>query len=126
MMAYAGFMLAPSLININCRIGYYISGSSNVSFDFGVAKNAGVTSVNLGLSGYVRKNSLVSGAGLLLTSGNGNTTLSLKISVGISKINKNQTSSLDIFLDGNAGLTKGSLTTIGLSIGKSIYFGKRK
>ncbi len=126
MMAYAGGMLAADIINVNCRIGYFISGSSNASFDFGVSKNLDVTSVNLGLSGYYRKNIFVCGGGLLVYSGNASTTLSVKISVGISVQNKNQTSSFDVFLDGSAGLTKNSLTTVGLSIGKSIYFGKRK
>jgi hypothetical protein len=119
-------MLAPDIININCRIGYFISGSGNAAFDFGVSQNLGVTSVNLGLSAYYRKNVLVCGAGLMLNAGNVNTTLSVKISAGISIRNKNQTSSFDIFLDGYTGLTTNSLTTIGLSIGKSIYFGKRK
>lgn len=126
MMAFAGFMLAPDVLNINGRIGYFISGSSNASFDFGVAQNAGVSSVNLGLSGYFRKNVLVCGAGLQLFAGNNNTTVSVKISLGISVKSKNQTSSFDVFIDGYSGLQKNSITSVGLSIGKSLYFGKRK
>jgi len=126
MMAYTGGMIAPSLVTINGKIGYYLSGASNASFDFGVTQASGSTSLNLGLSGYFRKNVLVAGAGLLMNSGNGTSLLSVKISLGISFINKSQTSGLDVFIDGTAGLKKGSLTTIGLSIGKSMYFGKRK
>jgi hypothetical protein len=75
---------------------------------------------------YDRKKYFVYGTGLLMTSGNGNTAFYLKLSVGFSKMNINRTSSFDIFLDVNYGLAKGALTSFGLSVGKSIYFGKRK
>ncbi|MDO9340508.1 MAG: hypothetical protein Q7T72_08285 [Bacteroidales bacterium] len=126
MMAYAGGMASPSLTSLNCRIGYYISGSSNASLDFGITNNSGASSTNLGLSLYDRGNNFVYGTGFLMTSGNGNTAFYLKLSLGLSKMNKNRTSSFDYFLDVNYGLGKGALTSFGLSIGKSIYFGKRK
>lgn len=122
MMAYAGGMASPSLINLNCRIGYYISGSSNASLDFGITNTSGTSSANLGLSVYDRKKYFVYGTGLLMTYGNGNSAFYLKLSVGFSKLNKNRTSSFDIFLDVNTGLAKGALTSVGLSIGKSIFF----
>lgn len=125
-MAFAGIMLAPKLFNLNFRIGYYLSGSSNASFDFGVSNSAAVTTVNLGLSGYYRQKVLVCGGGFNLNAGNSSTTVSIKISLGVSIRNKAQTSSFDIFLDGYQGLAKHSLTTIGMSIGKTLYFGKRK
>jgi len=126
MMAYVGGTASPSLTSLNCRIGYYISGSTNGSLDFGITNTAGASSTNLGLSVYDRKNSYVYGTGFMMTSGNGSTAYYLKISMGFSKMNKNRTSSLDIFLDVNYGLGKGALTTFGLSVGESIYFGKRK
>jgi tetratricopeptide (TPR) repeat protein len=126
MMAYAGGMLSPSFTSLNCRIGYYISGSSNASLDFGMTKYDSVSSTNLGVSMYFRKHNFVSGAGLVMTSGNGNTVFNLKLSVGLSKINKKRTSSDDVFLDVDTGLAKGALTSFGFSYGKSIYFGKRK
>ncbi|MFH1320095.1 MAG: hypothetical protein ABII90_05505 [Bacteroidota bacterium] len=126
MMAYGGFMLSPSLISLNGRIGYYISGGSNASLDFGAGNNSGASFFNLGLSVYNRLHYFVSGGGLLMTSGNGNTDFSLKLSVGFSKMNKNLTSSFDVFLDVNKGLAEGSPTTFGVSVGTSIYFGKRK
>jgi tetratricopeptide (TPR) repeat protein len=126
MMAYFGGTLAPSLLTINGRIGYYLSGASNAAFDIGVTSTGTGTSVNLALSGYFRKKALVTGTGLMMTSGSGTTSLSVRISVGASILNRNHKSSVDIFLDGTAGLTKGSLTTVGFSVGKSLYFGKRK
>lgn len=126
MMAYAGGMLGPSVKSLSGRIGYYVSNSSNASLDFGTSKNEDDSYTNLGLSVYSRKNNLVSGGGLLLSSGAESTTLFLKLSLGYSKMNKDRTSSVDVFLDINRGIGKGSLSTWGLSFGKSIYFGKRK
>lgn len=126
MMAYAGGMFAPNTTNFNGRIGYFISGTSNASLDFGVWKNAEYSSSNVGMSIYNRQKSLVSGAGFLMNSANGNSAFSLKLSVGFSKMNKARTTSFDIFLDMNKGLKKDALTTFCFSIGTSKYFGKRK
>jgi len=125
-MAYAGGMVAPYSTNINGRIGYFVSGTSNASLDFGVWKNAEYTASNVGLSIYNRQKSFVSGAGLAMNSANGNSAFSFKISVGVSKMNKAHTSSFDVFLDMNKGFKKDALTTFCFSIGTSKYFGKRK
>ena len=126
LMAYFGGMAAQSMINVNGRAGYYITGSTNAAFDLGVSRANGITLVNLGLTGYYRKNVLVVGGGLMVNSGGGSTSASLKISAGISKLNKQQTSSFDVFIDGNVGLGKNSMTTVTLSVGQTIYFGKKK
>ncbi len=133
MMAYAGGMVSPTTTNLNGRLGYYISGSSNASLDFGKMNISGTSYSNLGFSFYNReKNSaVVEGFGLLMSSVNGKTAYYFKISLGYSIMNKSQTSSFDIFLDGNMDVTKfgekgGSPTTMCLSIGTSIYFGIRK
>jgi hypothetical protein len=126
MMAYAGGMVAPYSTNINGRIGYFVSGTSNASFDFGMWKTAEYTASNVGLSLYNRQKSLVSGVGLAMNSANGNSAFSFKLSVGVSKMNKAQTSSFDVFVDMNKGFKKDALTTFCFSIGTSKYFGKRK
>jgi tetratricopeptide (TPR) repeat protein len=125
-MLYAGGMIAPSLTNLNLKMGYFISGSSNASIDFGFTSRNEVPYTNLGLSIYTRSKSFVTGAGLLVNSGAGSTLAYLKLSVGISIMNKKRTSSFDTFLDVNQGLKKGSINTWGLSVGTSLYFGKRK
>jgi tetratricopeptide (TPR) repeat protein len=126
MMAYIGGMASPSYTNLNGRIGYYISGSSNASFDFGITNSSGTSSSNLGLSFYERNKYLVYGTGIQMASGSGNTVFYLKLSAGLSIMNRNRTSSFDLFVDVNYGLKKGDLSTFGLSVGKGIYFGKRK
>jgi tetratricopeptide (TPR) repeat protein len=125
MMAYAGGMVAPSMINVNGRIGYFVSGASNASLDFSVMKMDSTSYSNVGLSVYSQKNGFVSGAGIMMNSGSGNTNFSFKLSVGYSKMNKSRTSSIDIFVDVNKGLKKDAMTTAIMSIGTSFYFGKR-
>lgn len=125
-MLYAGGMVAPSLTNLNLRMGYFISGASNASIDFGFTNRNDVPYTNLGMSIYTRSKSFVTGAGLLVNSGGGTTSAYLKLSVGISIMNKKRTSSFDTFLDVNQGFKKGSINTWGLSVGTSLYFGKRK
>jgi tetratricopeptide (TPR) repeat protein len=126
MMAYVGIMTSPSYTNLNSRIGYFLTGSSNASLDFGFTNSDGIKSTSLGLSVYERSKFFVSGVGFQLASAGGSTAFNLKLSVGLSIMNRSRTSSFDLFLDGYSGVKKGSLTTFGLSIGKGIYFGKRK
>lgn len=126
MMAYAGGLVAPNSTNINGRIGYFISGTSNASLDFGVWKAAEYSASNVGLTVYNRQKSFVTGGGILLNSANGTSAFSFKFSVGFSKMNKKRNSSFDIFLDMNKAFKKDGLTTFCYSIGTSKYFGKRK
>ena len=125
-MIYAGGTASPSLISINLRAGYYIVGSSNGSLDFGLVKSDSLIYSNLGLSFYDRSDSYVYGVGFYLGTGGGTTSLYMKLSAGYSIMNRERTSSLDIFLDSSILLSKGTQTIISLSIGKSMYFGKRK
>jgi tetratricopeptide (TPR) repeat protein len=125
-MAYAGGTASPSLISINLRVGYYIVGSGNASLDFGWMKSDSISFSNLGLAVYNRSHNFVYGTGLQMTTGDGSTTFYLKLSAGYSIMNRDRTSSLDIFLDVNTTLSEGSPTIFGLSLGKSMYFGKRK
>jgi tetratricopeptide (TPR) repeat protein len=126
MMAYIGGMASPSFTNLNGRIGYFMTGASNASLDFGLTKSAGVSSTNLGLSFYERSKYSVYGAGFQLASVSGKTVYYLKLSVGLSIMNRVRTSSFDLFLDINYGMKKGDVSTYSLSVGKGIYFGKRK
>ncbi len=125
MMAYAGGSVSPQLTSFNGRIGYFVSGASNAAVDFSIMKFAEYSSSNIGLSVYNRQKIFVSGAGLSLNSANGTSAFSFKLSIGISKMNRNHTASFDTFLDMNKGLKKDGLTTFCFSIGSSIYFGKR-
>lgn len=124
--AYAGGTASDSYINISARIGTYKTGAGSTSFDLGFSSISGNTSLNVGLMSFFRQKIFVGGYGLNGSFGGGSKTLYFKLSVGISLMNKKRSSSFDIFLDGMQPLVpKGAATTMGLSVGRSVYFGKR-
>jgi tetratricopeptide (TPR) repeat protein len=126
MMAYVGGMIASSYTNFNMRYGYFVSGKSNGSLDMGVTKTPAGNSSNMGFSFYNRQNIFVSGMGIMANFQKGTSAFYYKISVGLSFMNKKRSASYDIFLDGNKGFKNTDPTIIGMSLGRSIYFGKRK
>ena len=125
MMLYAGGMISSAYTSVNSRFGYFLSESSNAAVDVGLSSASGNTSYNLGLSIYQRRKIFVAGFGLNGNFANKSNTFYGKISVGFSFINKRNRSSWDIFWDGQAPLSKNLATIVGMSIGRSIYFGTR-
>lgn len=126
LIAYAGGMFAQSFISINGRFGIVNKGMGNTSLDLGLIKSAGATSINLGFTNYSRQKVFVAGYGINAGFGGGSVALNLKISVGLSFLNSDQTGSWDIFIDGQQPIIpKGGVTTVGMSIGRSVYFGTR-
>ncbi len=124
--AYAGGTIAKSYTSLNARFGTYKTGVGSTSVDVGITSASGSTALNLGFLTYYRKKILVAGFGLTGALASGSSTVYLKISMGASFMNKKRTSSLDIFIDGQEPLMpKGAVTTMGLSVGHSVYFGKR-
>lgn len=126
MMAYVGGMSTSAATNLNCRFGYFISGKSNTAIDVGMTKTSAGSSSNFGLSMYSREKIFVMGYGIQATIRDGSSAFYAKLSVGLSLMNKKRTASYDIFLDGNMGLAKGAIKTFNMSVGRSMYFGKRK
>ena len=126
MMAYAGGVVSSQLTNLNARIGYFVTGSINAALDFGLLKTPESSSSSLGLTAYNRSKNFVSGAGIMMYTGNSTTTFAVKFTLGFSKMNRARTSSFDIFFDVNKALQEEGITTFAFSVGKSFYFGKRK
>jgi len=125
-MAYVGGMIYSEYFNINTKIGYLLTDNGNVSVNMGVTSSAGSTYFNLGFLYYQRyKKVLVGGFGLSSNIGNSSATLYMKISPGLSIMNKEKTSSWDIFWDVQMPFSKKYATYIGFSVGKSFYFGNR-
>jgi len=126
MLAYAGGMISPSYLSLNGRFGTFISGSGSLSADLGITRSGGAMSLNLGAMNYFRQRIFAGGYGVNLGFGGGSTAVNVKVSLGLSIMNKNSRASWDIFLDGQQPLVpKGATTTVGLSIGRSVYFGSR-
>jgi len=126
MLAYAGGMFSPSYLSLTGRIGTFISGAGSLSADLGVTSSGGGASLNLGVMNFFRQRIFAGGYGLGVGFGGGSTTFNMKLSVGFSIMNKDKNSSWDIFFDGQQPLApKGAATTVGMSIGRSVYFGSR-
>jgi tetratricopeptide (TPR) repeat protein len=124
--AYAGGTISKSFTSLSARFGTYKTGIGSTSVDVGITSASGSTSLNLGFLTYFRKKIFVAGWGITGAFANGSSTGYLRVSMGTSLMNKKRTASLDIFIDGQSPIiTKGAITTMGLSIGRSVYFGKR-
>jgi hypothetical protein len=126
MLLYAGGQIASSYTSINGKFGVFMSKASYATFDAGFTSSGGSSSANLGFTIYQRGKVMAGGMGLSASFAQGSTELIYKVSLGPSIMNKSKTASWDIFLDCQRSLAKDGITTIGLSVGRSIYFGKRK
>jgi tetratricopeptide (TPR) repeat protein len=126
MMAYGGGSFSSTYTNFNARMGVFISKSDYAAFDIGLSNSGSNTYTSMGLTLYNRQKIFVAGFGLTSTLGGGSSVFYGKVSVGLSIMNKKGTTSLDIFLDGKMPLKSGYATVMGISIGESVYFGKRK
>jgi hypothetical protein len=126
MMAYAGGFASSQYISVNGRVGSFFSRTSYATFDFGMTSVSGSALTNLGFTVFDRQKIMVLGVGMTGSFGEGSSLFYGKVSMGPSFMNKKGTASFDIFLDGKIPLKKGVSTQMGLSIGRSIYFGKRK
>ncbi len=126
MLAYAGGMLSSSYVSLTGRFGTFISGAGSISADLGVTRSGGGTSLNIGAMNFFRQKIFAGGYGFGVGLGGGSTSFNIKISVGFSIMNKKNDASWDIFLDGRQPLgAEGAATTVGMSIGRSVYFGSR-
>jgi tetratricopeptide (TPR) repeat protein len=124
-MLYVGGMVAEHSVSLDSRFGLYLTNTFNGAVDFGLSSSSGNFSANLGMSGYQRFGIFVCGVGPNLQVGDV-TVLTWKSSFGLSFINRKRNSSWDIFFDWYVPTGKDAKMSYGISIGKSIYFGKRK
>lgn len=125
-MGHAGGVATPTYINMNLRFGYYVRETSNVALEGGINRYDSTLYSNLGLSLYDRSGDFIYGVGMQLRGGGGTTINYFKASMGYRIMNRSRTSSLDIFLDASSALKKEYPVLIGISVGQSLYFGKRK
>lgn len=124
--AFAGGMISKSYTSLSGKVGTYKKGVGSLSLDLGVLSASGNKSITLGVSAFSRSSVFVSGFGLYAGFGGGAVGLNGKISVGLSFMNKKETGSWDIFFDGlQPIIPKGGVTTVGMSVGRSVYFGNR-
>ena len=121
-MVYAGGTIAKSTFSINSRLGFYTNNRVSASLNIGISRISSETYGNIGFSGYKTWGIFMAGLGVNEQFGGGNNVFSLAPSVGLSFLNKSQTSSFDIMLNCYLPFKSGANVTYGISIGKTFYF----
>lgn len=122
MMTYIGATVAKDIYSLNGRIGVYTSNKFSASLNVGANYAAKQFSGSVGLSAYKAWGCLFGGLGITDNFSKDSNTLSLTPSVGLTFLNKDQTSSLDITLSGYIPFSKDGKFSYSVSIGKTIYF----
>lgn len=122
MMTYVGASAAKDMYSLNGRMGLYTSSRFSAAVNLGLNYGGEQFSGSIGISAYKAWGVLVGGLGITDTFGKDQNVFSLTPSVGLSFLNKSQTSSFDIMLNGHIPFSKGQNFTYSISIGKTIYF----
>lgn len=122
MMTYVGASAAKDFYSLNGRLGVYTSNKFNASVNVGVNYASKEFSGSIGVSAYKAWGIFVGGLGITDMFSKESNTLSLTPSVGLSILNKSQTSSFDIMFNGYVPFSSEQKFTYSISIGKTIYF----
>lgn len=125
LMTYAGASIAKDSYMFNGRMGVYTSEKFSASLNLGMGY-AGEFSGNIGLSVYKTWGVFVGGMGFADIFSKSSNSFNYTLSAGLSFLNKKQTSSFDIMVNGYFPFTKGSNVSYSISIGKTIYFDLNK
>ena len=122
LMTYVGASAAKDMYSLNGRMGLYTSNKFSASVNLGVNYASKEFSGSIGVSGYKAWGIFVGGLGITDMFGKKMNTLSLTPSVGLSFLNKNQTSSFDIMVNGYVPFSSEQKFSYSISVGKTIYF----
>ena len=121
-IAYAGASVAKNMFSLNGRIGEYTSNQFSASLNFGMSYASKQISGNLGLSAYKAWNAFVIGMGLNSQYSKNSVIVSFNPSIGLTFLNKAQTSSFDIMFNGYVPFSSKQKFSYNISIGKTFYF----
>ena len=122
LMTYVGASAAKDMYSLNGRMGLYTSNKFSASLNLGLNYASEEFSGNIGISGYKAWGIFVGGLGLTDMFSKESNTLSLTPSIGLSFLNKSQTSSFDIMVNGYIPFSSEQKFTYSISIGKTFYF----
>ncbi len=122
MMTYVGGSAAEDMYSLNGRMGLYTSNKFSASLNMGLNYGGEQFSGSLGVSAYKAWGVFVGGLGITDMFGKDMNTLSLTPSVGLSFLDKKQTSSFDITVSGYVPFSSEQKFSYSISIGKTIYF----
>ncbi len=126
MMTYVGASAAKDSYMLNGRIGTYTSNKFSASLNLGMGYVGKQFSGNIGASVYKTWGFFIGGMGFTDMFSKGSNSFNYTMSAGLTFLNKKQTSSFDIMVNGYFPLTKGGNISYGISIGKTIYFDLNK
>lgn len=121
LMTYVGASLAKDSYMLNGRMGLYTSNRFSVSMNLGLGYVGKQFSGNIGVSAYKTWGVFVCGLGLADMFSKDSNSFNISSSAGLSFLNKKQTSSFDIMVNGYFPFTGGNCS-YSVSIGKTIYF----
>lgn len=122
LMTYVGASAAKDFYSLNGRLGLYTSNKFSASVNVGLNYASEEFSGSIGVSGYKTWGIFVGGIGITDMFGKDSNTLSLTPAVGLSFLNKSQTSSFDIMVNGYIPFSSEQKFSYSISIGKTIYF----
>lgn len=122
MMTYVGASAAKDMYSLNGRMGVYTSNKFSASLNLGLNNASEEFSGSLGVSAYKAWGIFVGGLGVTDMFGKDSNTFSLTPSVGLSFLNKSQTSSFDIMVNGYVPFSSDQKFSYSISVGKTIYF----
>lgn len=121
MMTYVGASVAKDSYMFNGRMGLYTSNRFSASLNMGLGYAGKQFTGNIGVSAYKTWGIFVCGLGLADMFSKDSNSFNLSTSAGLSFLNKKQTSSFDIMVNGYFPFTGGNCS-YSISIGKTIYF----
>ena len=121
LITYAGASFAKDLYSLNGRLGVYTSNKLSASLNVGLNYVGKSFIGNIGISAYKTWNIFVVGLGVSEQLSKDNMSFSLSPTVGLSFLNKAQTSSFDINLNWFIPLVSDAKSSYSISIGKTIY-----
>lgn len=122
LMTYVGASAAKDMYSLNGRMGFYTSNKFSASLNLGVNYANEEFSGSIGVSGYKAWGIFVGGLGITDMFGKDTNTFSLTPSIGLSFLDKSQTSSFDIMVNGYIPFSSEQKFSYSISIGKTIYF----
>ena len=122
LMTYVGASVAKDLYALNGRLGFYTSNKFSASLNLGMSSYNDETMGNIGLSAYKAFGVFVVGLGVNQQFAKEANVFSLAPSVGLSFLNKSQTSSFDVTLNGYVPFSSDQEFSYSISVGKTIYF----
>lgn len=122
LMTYLGASFAKDVYSLNGRMGFYTSNKFSASLNLGLNYAGEQFSGTIGLSVYKAWGILVAGLGLSEQFSENSDMFSLAPSIGLTFLNKAQTSSFDIMLNGYVPFSSNQKFSYSISIGKTVYF----